>query len=80
MDISELTRVTMSNPKLQPKNELGQWRLTGDEPLAKQVIGIRLPESIHAVVFNRPDRAEWLRRVIAEAAKREGLLSDWKSE
>ena len=70
----------MTKANLQPKNELGQWRPMGDEPLAKQVIGIRLPESVHEVVFNRPDRTEWLRRVITEAAQREGLLLDRQPE
>lgn len=60
-------------PLLNPnqRSEGGTFTQVGDEPLSKQVIGIRLPESIHAVVYNLPNRTEWLRRVIVEAAKQE---------
>lgn len=47
-------------------------RLNPDsEPLASRQIQVRLPESIDVVVRKVPDKANWLRRVITEAAKRE---------
>lgn len=60
-------------PLLNPnqRSQGGTFTQVGDEPLSKQVIGIRLPESVHAVIYNLPDRTEWLRRVIVEAAERE---------
>ena len=57
------------NPK--QKSQGGTFTQVGDEPLSKQVVGVRLPESIHALVQNLPNRTEWLRRVIIEAAQRE---------
>jgi hypothetical protein len=57
------------NPK--QKSQGGTFTQVGDEPLSKQVVGIRLPESIHALVQALPNRTEWLRRVIVEAAQRE---------
>jgi hypothetical protein len=60
-------------PLLNPRQKSRQGTFTqiGDEPLSKQVIGVRLPESIYEAVHNLPNRAEWLRRVISEAAQRE---------
>jgi hypothetical protein len=57
------------NPK--QKSQGGTFTQIGDEPLSKQVVGVRLPESIHAVVQALPNRTEWLRQVIVEAARRE---------
>ena len=57
------------NPK--QKSQGGTFTQVGDEPLSKQVVGVRLPESIHALVQNLPNRTEWLRRVIIEAVQRE---------
>lgn len=45
-----------------------------DEPLASKPTQVRLPERIEQVINRLPDRAAWLRRVIAEAVEREGLL------
>lgn len=41
------------------------------EPLADSPIQVRLETSVDAVVRPLPNRSEWLRRVITEAAKRE---------
>lgn len=54
----------------QPR-EKGKFIIQGDEPLSKQVTGVRLPESLHEWVHQQPNKTEWLRRVISEAAKRE---------
>lgn len=63
----------LQNPNQQSSG--GTFTQIGEEPLSKQVIGIRLPESIHALVATLPERSEWLRRVIVEAAQRELLNS-----
>lgn len=67
------TRMPLRNS--QQKSQGGTFTQVGDEPLSKQVVGVRLPESIHALVQTLPDRTEWLRRVITEAAQRE-LMGD----
>jgi hypothetical protein len=68
-------------PLLNPRqrSEGGTFTQVGDEPLSKQVIGVRLPESIYAIVHRLPNRTEWLRRVIIEAAQRE-LITDEQVE
>ncbi|MBD3883096.1 hypothetical protein IFO70_15130 [Phormidium tenue FACHB-886] len=65
-------------PLLNPnqKSEGGTFTPIGAEPLSKQVIGVRLPESIYELVYKLPNRAEWLRRVISEAAQRELAVED----
>lgn len=62
------------NPHQQSKG--GTFTQVGEEPLSKQVIGIRLPESIHAIIHPLPNRTEWLRRVIVEAVQRELLAPE----
>jgi hypothetical protein len=61
----------LKNPN--QKSQGGTFTQVGDEPLAKQVIGLRLPESIHQAINPLPNRTEWLRRVITEAVQRELL-------
>lgn len=39
--------------------------------LAKSALCVKLPMEIDAVIRPMPNRSEWLRRVICEAAKRE---------
>ncbi|WP_416669060.1 hypothetical protein [Egbenema bharatensis] len=69
-------------PLLNPRqrSEGGTFTQVGDEPLSKKVIGIRLPESVYAIVHNLPDRTEWLRRVITEAVQRELIQPDSTEE
>lgn len=67
------TRMPLRNS--QQKSQGGTFTQVGDEPLSKQVVGVRLPESIHAMVQTLPHRTEWLRRVITEAVQRE-LMAD----
>jgi hypothetical protein len=61
------------NPK--QKSQGGTFTQVDSEPLSKQVIGVRLPESVYEVVCQLPNRAEWLRRVIIAAAQQE-LMAD----
>jgi len=62
------------------KSQGGTFTQVGDEPLSKQVVGVRLPESIHALVQALPNRTEWLRRVITEAAQRELMQPEKKEQ
>ena len=59
-----------SRVKLKPRDK-GKFIVKGKEPLSKQVIGIRLPVSLHKIVYQQPNRTEWLRKVIAEAVEKE---------
>ena len=68
-------RPTMALLNPRQKSQGGTFTQVGDEPLSKQVIGVRLPESVYEAVHNLPNRTEWLRRVISEAAQRE-LMND----
>jgi hypothetical protein len=62
----------VSEPHSQP---LPQIKDDG-RPMPK--VGVRIPAAVHDLVESRPDRSEWLRRVITEAAQRE-LMKDGKS-
>lgn len=69
-------------PLLNPrqKSQGGTFTQVGDEPLSKQVLGVRLPESVYDAVRNLPNRTEWLRRVISEAAQRELMNGELMDE
>lgn len=56
----------MANPN--PKYKL---KSTSLEPLAESPITVRLSVELDKFVRSRPDRTEWLRRVIAEAVEKE---------
>jgi hypothetical protein len=45
------------------------------DPLADNPVQVRLSKSVDAAVRAVPNRSEWLRRVISEAAQRE-LMAD----
>jgi hypothetical protein len=45
------------------------------DSLASEILAVRVEKPIDAVVRSLPNRTEWLRRVITEAAKRE-LMGD----
>jgi hypothetical protein len=49
-----------------------------NEPLAKQVTGIKLPQSIYKALRSLPSeqRVKYLRRVISEAVKRDLIDED----
>ena len=48
----------------------------GTVPLADRPTSVKLPIEVDAIVRAMPEPSEWLRRVICEAAAREGLLPD----
>jgi pyrimidine operon attenuation protein/uracil phosphoribosyltransferase len=53
----------------------GRYAPVGDQALADRPTQVRLTVEIDEVVRSLPNRAEWLRRVITEAAQRELLSS-----
>jgi hypothetical protein len=44
------------------------------EAFARKPVSVLLPKDVDSAVRALPNRTEWLRRVITEAAEREGLL------
>ena len=54
-----------------------RFKQVGDKPLSPQLppINVRLTPDIDQLVRSLPNRSEWLRRVITEAAKKE-LISE----
>jgi hypothetical protein len=50
---------------------LTRFQSTRDEPLAKQAVSVVLPETLDAYVRSRPNKSEWLRRAIQDAAQKE---------
>jgi hypothetical protein len=48
----------------------------GDKPLPSAGLTAKVPPEIDAAVRALPNRSEWLRRVITEAAQRELLNND----
>jgi hypothetical protein len=54
----------------------GRYAPVGDQALAERPTQVRLTVEIEAAVRSLPNRAEWLRRVITEAAQRELLNED----
>jgi hypothetical protein len=57
----------------RPKDEQGRFIRSHPEPLADKALSVRLPVSIDAVIRAIPShqRADWLRRVLCDAAQRE---------
>jgi hypothetical protein len=45
----------------------------GEEPLSRENLAVKLPPKIDAVVRALPNRSQWMRRVLVEAAERELL-------
>lgn len=69
----------MGNPNPVQTEEFKEKRfkargeIPGNQPLARRVMGVRLPVDIDAAIRALPDeeRVPWLRRVICDAAKTE---------
>jgi hypothetical protein len=66
--------VTTTEQRLQRADVLTQFQVQGNEPLAKQSLTVRLPESADAIARNLPDRSEKLRQWILEGMEREKLI------
>ncbi|MDX2096429.1 MAG: hypothetical protein SFW36_01520 [Leptolyngbyaceae cyanobacterium bins.59] len=61
----------VQSQKFLDKQFKPQGTIPSDKPLSKKAIAVKLPEDIDEVVRALPNSAEWLRRVITEAARRE---------
>jgi len=65
----------MSNKsKVQNRRDIEtRFKQVGDKPLSPKLspINVRLTPDIDQLVRSLPNRSEWLRRVITEAAKKE---------
>jgi hypothetical protein len=74
----------MSNPNPVQTEAFKEQQYQGyvedwlNEPLAKQVTGIKLPQSIYKALRSLPSeqRVKYLRRVISEAVKRDLIDED----
>ena len=59
----------------KPRNTTGKgyFKIAGPEPLSRNVLAVRLPESLDAKVreIARDDISGWLRQAIAEKLERE---------
>jgi hypothetical protein len=67
----------MANPSPVMTKEFLKTRLTredGKEPLSSKTTQVRLSPELTTALDALPNRSLWLRRVITEAAQREGLL------
>jgi hypothetical protein len=42
-----------------------------EEPMAAQIVGVRLPLALDAYVRSLPNKSEWLRKAIADAYERD---------
>ena len=67
-----VNKVGGAKPTRKQQHLGGRFQPLGDSPLAP--VAVRLPMEVDAVVRAIPDRAEWLRRVIRDAAVQEGLI------
>jgi hypothetical protein len=51
-----------------------------NESLARQPLCVKLPVKVASAIRELPNKSDWLRRVITDAAFKEGLCSDESSE
>ena len=75
----------MPNPNPIQNDQLkkSQYKAQGNipsEPLDKKDTQVVLPVDVAEVVRKLPERSAWLRRVITNAAKRDGLIPPPESE
>jgi hypothetical protein len=57
----------------------GKYAPIGDEPLAGKALSVKVAPDVDALVRSLPNRSEWLRRVITEAAEKELLNEELKT-
>ena len=58
----------MTDPRA---DHLTRFQPSGEKALAEKPIAVFLPKELDQYVRMKPNRAEWLRAAIAEAARRE---------
>ncbi|MBD2207595.1 hypothetical protein H6G33_35275 [Calothrix sp. FACHB-1219] len=57
-------------------DNLKHFEPMGDESLAKQPLCVKVPVKIDSAIRALPNKSDWLRRVITDAAFKEGLCSE----
>lgn len=75
---SKVDWMTQKNKVHDRRDIETRFKQIGDKPLSPKLppINVRLPSEIDEVVRPLPNRSEWLRRVITEAARRELIQQD----
>ena len=58
----------MTDPRA---DDLTRFKHSGEEAMAEKPVSVFLPKELDQYVRMKPNRAEWLRAAIAEAARRE---------
>lgn len=66
--------MTLTEQRPPRPDVLTQFQVQGNEPLAKQSLTVRLPQSVDAIARNLPNRSEKLRQWILEGLEREKLI------
>lgn len=50
-----------------------QFKVSGDRPLAKTPITVRLPQDVDDYIRSLPDKTKWLQKVLSDAAAAENI-------
>jgi hypothetical protein len=75
--LTSITAEQMANPNPRPENIRPKPRSDNStQPLASEILGVRVSVEIDALVRSLPSKTAWLRRVITEAAQRELMKGD----
>jgi hypothetical protein len=67
----------MSNPNPKVEQLKPYQSVAGKVQLAEQPLAVRVNEKVDALIRKLPNKAEWMRRVLTEAAERE-LLQEFQ--
>ncbi|MGL5805702.1 hypothetical protein [Chroococcidiopsis sp.] len=67
----------MSNPNPKIEQLKPYQAVAGDVQLAEQPLAVRVNEKVDSLIRKLPNKAEWMRRVLTEAAERE-LLQEFQ--
>lgn len=60
----------------KPRNNTGRFEKEGNERLDPKPFCVKLPESLAEIIRAKPDKTDWLRQVIIDAAVRDGIWED----
>ena len=69
----------MSNPNPRTDHLKPYQAVANDVQLAEKPLAVRVNEEIDAVIRALPNKTEWMRRVLTEAAKKELLKQKGKT-
>jgi len=61
-------------------DNLKHFEPMGDESLAKQPLCVKVSPKVDLAIRALPNKSDWLRRVITDAAFKEGICSEESSE